>query len=251
VTRHEDPPSSSHQLDLPPGWEGTRRGVTRNALAIGVAVSTYGISYGALGSASGLSVVQTCALSVLAFTGASQFALLGVLGSGGSALSGTLTALLLASRNTMYGMRLAALLGLHGRRRLLGAHFVIDETTAMTITQPERRAARLAFWATGVAIFSGWNLATLVGALGATALGDPKGLGLDAAVGAAFLALLWPRLRERVNQVVAALGALVALVLTPFLTPGVPVLAAGLVAVVVGVLPSVHAEAAPQPEGPA
>jgi len=251
VTRQEDPPPSPEPLDLPPDWERTRRGVARNALAIGVAVSTYGISYGALGSASGLSVVQTCALSVLAFTGASQFALLGVLGSGGSAVSGTLTALLLASRNTMYGLRLAGVLGLRGRRRLLGAHLVIDETTAMTITQPDRRAARLAFWTTGVAIFSGWNLATLVGALGATALGDPKGLGLDAAVGAAFLALLWPRLTERVNQVVAALGAAAALLLTPFLTPGVPVLAAGLVAVVVCVLPSVHAEAAPQPEGPA
>jgi predicted branched-subunit amino acid permease len=229
-------------------WEAVRSRVLRNASGVGVAVGAYGVSYGALGVASGLSVVQTCALSVLAFTGGSQFALLGVLGSGGSPVSGTATALLLGSRNTMYGLRLATLLRARGVRRFAAAQLTIDETTAMSLGQDERafdgRAARLAFWSTGLAVFSLWNLATVVGALGASALGDPKSLGLDAAVGAAFLGLLWPRLRERVTWVVALAGAAVALALTPFLTPGVPVLAAGLVAVVAGLADTTEAAAA-------
>ncbi len=212
-------------------WEQRRRAVARNAAGVGVAVGTYGVSFGALSTTSGLSVTQTCALSVLAFTGGSQFALVGVLGAGGSALSGTLTALLLGSRNALYGLRLAPILQVRGVRRVFAAQLVIDETTAMAIGQDDEQASRLAFWATGLAVFSLWNLATLLGAVGATALGDPKKLGLDAAVGAAFLGLLWPRLKGRVAWVTALVAAATALALSPLLAPGVPVLVAGVVAV--------------------
>jgi predicted branched-subunit amino acid permease len=139
----------------------------------------------------------------------------------------------------LYGLRIGPLLGIRRpAQRALASQLVIDETTAMTLSNEdpaEPRASRLAFWATGAAVYLCWNLATLVGALGATALGDPKKLGLDAAVGAAFLALLWPRLKGRLPAAVALLAAGVALLLTPFVTPGVPVLVAGLVAVAVGV----------------
>ena len=227
-------PPKAHAGAGDAGWAALRREVVRDAAAVGVAVGTYGVSYGALGTTSGLSVAQTCALSVLAFTGGSQFALVGVLGAGGSGVAGTATALMLGLRNTLYGLRLAPTLQVRGLHRLLAAHLVIDETTAMTLAQPVARAGRLAFWATGLAVFSLWNLATLVGALGATALGDPKRFGLDAAVGAAFLGLLWPRLKRRVAWVVGLGAAAVALALTPVLPPGLPVLAAGLVAVAVG-----------------
>ena len=196
-------------------WEQRRRAVLRNAMGVGVAVGTYGISFGALATTSGLSVAQTCALSVLAFTGGSQFALVGVLGAGGSALSGTLTALLLGSRNTLYGLRLAPVLHIRGLRRAVAAQLVIDESTAMAIGQDDDESARLAFWSTGFAVFTLWNLATLLGAVGATALGDPKKFGLDAAVGAAFLGLLWPRLKGRVPWLTALVAAVTALVVTP------------------------------------
>jgi predicted branched-subunit amino acid permease len=217
------------------GWERLRREIVRDAAAVGVAVSTYGISYGALGTSSGLSVLQTSALSVLAFTGGSQFALIGVIGTGGAPASGVATALMLGFRNLLYGLRLAPTLRVGGVRRLAASQLVIDETTAMSISQPDARAARLAFWATGLTIYTLWNVATLVGALGASALGDPKRFGLDAAVGAAFLGLLWPRLKSATAWTVALGAAAVALTLTPFLSPGIPVLAAGLVAVAVGV----------------
>jgi 4-azaleucine resistance transporter AzlC len=213
-----------------------RSGIVRDGVAVGIATGAYGISFGAIAVSSGLSVLQACALSLLVFTGASQFALVGVLAAGGAPLSGAATALLLGTRNTLYGLRLAPLLGWAGWRRAAAAQLVIDESTAMSVSRDSRPAARVGFLATGVAVFVLWNLATLGGALAGTALGDPRSYGLDAAVGAAFLALLWPRLKDRRNRVVAALGALLALSLVPVSAAGVPVLAAAAVALLAGVL---------------
>lgn len=213
-----------------------RRGIVRDGIAVGVATGAYGTAFGALSVAAGLDVWQTCALSLLVFTGASQFALVGVLAVGGAPLSGAATALLLGSRNTLYGLRLAPLLGWTGWRRIAAAHLVIDESTAMSVSRESTAAARIGFLSTGLAVFSLWNAATLVGAVAGVAIGDPRTYGLDAAVGAAFLALLWPRISDRGNQVVAVLAVAVALGLVPFTAAGVPVLAAGAVALLVGVL---------------
>jgi 4-azaleucine resistance transporter AzlC len=211
-----------------------RRQIVRDSLGVGIATGTYGVSFGAVSVGSGLDVLQTCALSLLMFTGASQFALVGVLASGGAPLSGAMTALLLGTRNTLYGLRLAPLLGWSGRRRFAAAHLLIDESTAMSVTRETREGARIGFLTTGLSIFVLWNLFTLIGALAGTAIGDPRTYGLDAAVGAAFLALLWPRLRERRNLVVGLLAAVVALGMVPVTAAGVPVLVAGGVALLVG-----------------
>jgi 4-azaleucine resistance transporter AzlC len=203
---------------------------------VGLATGAYGVSFGAVSVAAGLSVAQTCALSLLMFTGASQFAMVGVLAAGGAPLSGALTALLLGTRNTLYGLRLAPLLQWSGWRRLLTAQLVIDESTAMSVARDSRAAARLGFLTTGLAVFVLWNLATFGGAIAGTVLGDPRTLGLDAAVGAAFIALLWPRLRDRRNQLVALAAAAVALGMVPIAPAGVPVLAAAGVALLAGAL---------------
>jgi predicted branched-subunit amino acid permease len=213
-----------------------RSGIIRDGLGVGIATGTYGISFGAVAVGAGLSVAQTCALSLLMFTGASQFALVGVLAAGGTPLSGALTAVLLGTRNTLYGLRLAPLLDWSGPRRVAGAHLVIDESTAMSVTRTSTPAARVGFLTTGITIFVLWNVATLAGALGGRALGDPRTYGLDAAVGAAFLALLWPRLRDRRNRVTALAAAAVALGLVPVTAAGVPVLASAGVALLVGAL---------------
>ncbi|HET9827145.1 MAG TPA: AzlC family ABC transporter permease [Nocardioidaceae bacterium] len=219
------------QLPLDPA---ERSSIIRDGLAVGLATGAYGISFGALSVTAGLDVLQTCALSLLLFTGASQFALVGVVASGGAPLSGALTALLLGSRNTLYGLRLAPLLDWHGWRRMTAAHLVIDESTAMSVNRESTSAARVGFLSTGLAVFVLWNLATLGGALAGTALGDPRTFGLDAAVGGAFLALLWPRLTSVLNRVVGVAAVALALGLVPVTTAGVPVLAAAVVAVVVG-----------------
>ncbi|WP_222847580.1 AzlC family ABC transporter permease [Nocardioides dongxiaopingii] len=213
-----------------------RREIICGSLGVGVATGTYGVSFGAVAVASGLDVVQACALSLLMFTGASQFALVGVLASGGTPFAGAATALLLGTRNTLYGLRLAPLLGYRGWRRVGAAHLLIDESTAMSVTRPTREAARTGFLWTGGAIFVLWNLATLAGAIAGEAIGDPRDYGLDAAVGAAFLALLWPRLDRPLHRVVAVLAAAVALGVVPFTAAGVPVLVAAGVALLAGLL---------------
>jgi predicted branched-subunit amino acid permease len=204
----------------------------RDALGLGLAVGLYGVAFGAAAVSAGLSAWQAVTLSLLMFTGASQFALVGVLGAGGSALAALGSALLLGTRNTVYGVRLVPLLAPRGWLRRLGtAHWVIDETTALAVSAPDRGLARLGFLVGGGTIFTLWNATTLAGALGAGALGGTAQAALDSVVPAAFLALLWPRLRRgapeaAVQRRVALGGAVVALVLTPVVPPGVQVVAA-------------------------
>lgn len=224
----------------------SRAAIIRDSLAVGVATGTYGVSFGVVSVAAGLSVLQTCALSLIMFTGASQFAFVGVVAAGGAPISAALAALLLGTRNTLYGLRLSPLLAWSGWRRAAAAQVLIDESTAMSVTRTSTPAARVGFLATGLSIFALWNLATLLGAVAGSAIGDPRTYGLDAAVGAAFLALVWPRLDQRRNRVVALAAAAVALGFVPLAPAGVPVLAAGGVALLAGVLTRpTEAEAVP------
>ena len=180
--------------------------------------------------------MQTCALSVLMFTGASQFALVGVVGGGGSVWAGAAAATLLGSRNALYGLRLSSVLNPRGLRRLAAAQFVIDETTAMTIAREDPALARFAFWATGLALFTLWNLGTVIGALVTHAISNPRVFGLDAAPPAAFLALLAPRLRAREPLAIALTSALVAVAVLPFLPPGLPLLVVALLVALYGLM---------------
>ncbi len=166
-------------------------------------------------------------LSLLAFTGASQFALAGAVGAGAGLIGGAAGAILLGSRNALYGLRLAGLLPQRGARKLIAAHGVIDETTAVALAQPDAAAARLAFRVTFATIYVTWNLTTLVGAFGAGRFGSPQSLGIDVVGPAAFLALIWPRLRAgRAERAVGLAGAAIALAATPFLPPGGPMILA-------------------------
>jgi predicted branched-subunit amino acid permease len=215
-----------------------RRAVIRDALGIGIATGAYALSFGAISTAAGLSLLQTCALSVLMFTGASQFALVGVVGAGGGVWAGAATAALLGSRNALYGVRLSSLLDRSGWKRAAAAHFVIDETTAMAIARDSIPESRTAFWATALAVFSLWNLGTLIGALVKHALPDPKVLGFDAAPPAAFLALLAPRLRAREPMAIALAAGVVALVCLPFVPSGVPLLIVAVLVAIFGIVRS-------------
>jgi len=216
--------------------DGARRGIVRDALGIAIASGAYALSFGAISTTAGLSLLQTCALSVLMFTGASQFALVGVVGAGGGVWAGVATAALLGSRNMLYGLRLSSLLEATGWRRPAASHFVIDETTAMAIARDTPPLSRYAFWSTGLFLFAFWNLGTLIGALATHALPDPKVLGFDAAPPAAFLALLAPRIRAREPLAIALASGVVALVLLPFVPPGVPLLAVALLVALFGML---------------
>jgi 4-azaleucine resistance transporter AzlC len=206
-----------------------------SAAGIGIAVGVYGVSFGVLAVAAGLTAAQACAMSMLVFTGASQFAFIGVLAGGGGALAAAGPAVMLAMRNAAYGLSLAPILPGPLRRRALLAHLVIDESTAMARAEDDPRAARRAFLATGVSVWIFWNLGTLAGALLGGGIGDPRTFGLDAMFPAAFLALVAPQLRRAGAPAAAVAGAVVAVVLVPFTSAGVPVIAA-LAGVVPGVL---------------
>jgi predicted branched-subunit amino acid permease len=231
-----DPDPDARPLDVR-RRDAERAAAVRASLAVGIAVSAYGLSFGALATASGLDVWQTCVLSLFMFSGGSQFAVIGVLASGGvaagpAAIAG---ASLLGVRNALYSMRVAPIIGGPWWRKLLAAHWTIDETTAVSTVQPTRRGQRIGFWVTGAVIFTGWNLTTLLGALLGDLLGDVRMFGLDAAAAAAFLGLLWPRLTSRQPVAVAVAAAVVAALLIPWLPAGLPVLIAAVVALVVGV----------------
>jgi 4-azaleucine resistance transporter AzlC len=205
--------------------------ISRDALSIGVATGVYAISFGVLAVATGFSVAQTCAMSLLTFTGASQFTYVSVLAAGGGAAAALPPALLLAGRNAIYALSLGALLGGRPARRAVAAQLVIDESTAMAHAQRDPADKRRAFGLTGAAVFVCWNLGTLAGALAGSGLGDPRDLGLDAVFPAVFLALLAPQLRRRGAVPVAIAGALIALALLPVAPAGVPVMVAALAAV--------------------
>ncbi|MFJ8862561.1 AzlC family ABC transporter permease [Streptomyces sp. NPDC102451] len=212
------------------GMEKPDGAVVRDALGVGIAVGLSGFAFGVTSAGSGLTLLQTCALSLLVFTGASQFALVGALAAGGNPYTAAAGAFFLGIRNAFYGLRLSQLLAVPRFLRPLAAHWVIDETTAVTLAQPARRAARIGFTVTGLTLYVLWNLTTLVGALGAEALGDTDAWGLDAAGPAVFLALLAPMLKSTTERVAAGLAILLALGLLPLLPAGAPVLVSALAA---------------------
>jgi len=208
----------------------------RDSLSVSITVGAYGTAFGAAAVANGFSLLQTCLLSLLTFSGASQFAVIGVLGAGGGALSGIATASLLGIRNGVYGVIMAPRLKVKGFKRIIAAQITIDESTAVALGQEVRgeKAMRQGFWLTGFGVFLFWNLFTLAGALGAQAMGDIRAWGLDSAVPAAFLGLVWPRLKTNRDRVLAVGCMIFALAMTPILPAGLPIIATAFIAVVVG-----------------
>jgi predicted branched-subunit amino acid permease len=236
----------------PPLTGRRRKEVLLQCLSVGVATGAYGISFGALSVAAGLSIWQTVALSALLFSGASQFAVVGIVAAGGSGVAAVATSSLLGLRNGLYGLQISRLLGVRRLLRLPAAQLTIDESTAVAVAQPEPAAQRLGFWGTGLSVYVMWNLMTLAGALIGNALGDPEQYGLDAAAPAAFCALLWPRLKSGDARAVAVVAAIIALVVAPHAPAGIPVLVAAVAAVVAGLLPSREPDEPPgqESEGP-
>jgi predicted branched-subunit amino acid permease len=211
-----------------------RNQVDRTALSVAFTVGLYGAAFGAAGVTAGFSILQTCLLSILLFSGASQFAVVGIMGAGGSAVSAIATATLLGFRNALYGLQMAPILKVKGLKRILAAQITIDESTAVATLQENDADRRRGFYVTGIGVFVFWNLFTFLGALGASAIGDPAVWGLDAAVPAAFCGLIWPRLKNKTHFVVSAVAIAWALLLTPITAAGIPIITTVLLAVIFG-----------------
>ncbi|SEE96770.1 Predicted branched-chain amino acid permease (azaleucine resistance) [Arthrobacter alpinus] len=202
--------------------------------SIAIATGLYGVSFGALSVAAGLSFWQTMVLSLMLFSGGSQFAFIGVVAAGGTGVAAMSASALLGIRNGVYGMQLNALLRPTGWRRFVAAHVTIDESTATATGQSDADEQERGFWVAGVGIFLLWNIMTGVGALIGDAMGDPKQWGLDGAAVAAFLGLLWPRIKAFQPAAIAVVCAVVTLLVVPFVPPGIPILVAALVAGLIG-----------------
>ena len=199
-------------------------------MSVALATGLYGISFGTLAVAAGLSVAQACALSLLMFTGGSQFAFVGVVAGGGTLPAATAAASLLGVRNALYGVTANAMLRPHGWRKPVAAQVTIDESIAVASGQDTPDEERRGFWTAGLGVYVLWNLFTLAGALAGDALGDPKVWGLDGAAVAAFLGLLWPRLHGRDPIAIAVVAAFITLVAAPVVPPGLPIILAAAVA---------------------
>ena len=211
-----------------------RNQVDRTALSVAFTVGLYGAAFGAAGVTAGFSILQTCLLSILLFSGASQFAVVGIMGAGGAAVSAIATATLLGFRNALYGLQMAPILKVKGLKRILAAQITIDESTAVATLQEIDADRRRGFYITGVGVYIFWNLFTFLGALGASAIGDPSVWGLDAAVPAAFCGLIWPRLKNKTHFVVSAVAIAWALLLTPITPAGIPIITTVLLAIIFG-----------------
>lgn len=212
-----------------------KKQVDRTALSVALTVGLYGAAFGAAGVTAGFSILQTCLLSILLFSGASQFAVVGIMGAGGAAISAIATATLLGFRNALYGLQMAPILKVKGIRRVLAAQITIDESTAVATLQDNDEDRKRGFYLTGIGVYIFWNLFTFLGALGASAIGDPSVWGLDAAVPAAFLGLIWPRLKNKLQFIVSAIAIAWALLLTPITPAGIPIITTVLLAIVFGV----------------
>ena len=208
--------------------------VDRTALSVAFTVGLYGAAFGAAGVTAGFSILQTCWLSILLFSGASQFAVVGIMGAGGSAVSAIATSTLLGFRNALYGLQMAQILKVKGLKRILAAQITIDESTAVATLQENDADRRRGFYITGIGVYVFWNLFTFLGALGASAIGDPSVWGLDAAVPAAFCGLIWPRLKNKTHFVVSAVAIAWALILTPITAAGIPIITTVLLAIIFG-----------------
>jgi len=208
--------------------------VARTSLSVAFTVGLYGAAFGAAGVTAGFTILQTCLLSLLLFSGASQFAVVGIMGAGGSALSAIATATLLGFRNALYGLQMAPILKVTGLKKVLSAQITIDESTAVATLQENDIDRRRGFYLTGIGVYIFWNSFTYLGALGASAIGDPAVWGLDAAVPAAFCGLVWPRLKSKKQFLISALAIVLALALTPLTAAGIPIITTVILAIIFG-----------------
>ena len=215
----------------------------RDALALATAVLVVGASFGALAAAAAVPAPLVVAMSVLVFAGGAQFLVVAVVAAGGGVVAAVAAALLLNLRHLPFGLAIADTVGSGAAARIVGAHLLVDETVAFSRARPAGPRARAAYWACGTLLFAAWNLGTLAGLLAGSAVPDPDAFGVDAAFPAGLLALLLPGLRRWDARRVGLAAAALALLATPVLPPGLPVLA-GLLGLLVAGAP------APEPGAP-
>lgn len=195
-------------------------------------VVPFGVAYAVIARDAGLSLLETQALSLLVFAGSAQVSAVGLIGRGAGGLEIVLTTFLLNVRHVLYGLSLARRVPMSPRERAVGAYFLTDEAYGVSIA----RGARTFGYVLGaeLSLFVTWNLATFAGGLLGGVIPDPERLGVDFVFPVAFLALLVPLLRRRVDVLVALVAGVVAWALAKGLPGGLPVVGAGVSGALLG-----------------
>src|SRR3982751_4880185 len=201
------------------------RALLRDAAAIAAAMVAVGASFGAITIAYGLPAWVPFLMSSVVFAGGAQFLAVGLIAAG-NPLAAVFAGLLLNARHLPFGLAVAETVGTRWRDRILGSHLMTDEVVAFTLAEPEPGRPRRTYWLIGITLFTSWNIGSALGVLLGGATGDPSALGLDAAFPAGLIALIMPSLRDRTTRLAALTGAAVAVLLTPVLPAGLPVLCA-------------------------
>src|SRR3954453_8455713 len=214
----------------------------RAGMPFAVAGGLLALSFGVVAQSAGLSAGEAIAMSGIVFAGSAQFTAIAIIAQGGTVAAAVLAAALVNSRFLPMGAALGPSLPGGPLRRAAQGQAVVDASWAIAGRGDGTFDRWLLFGSTGVQ-YIGWVGGTVAGALGGNILGDPQALGLDAIYPAFFLALLVKELGDGRSRLVAALGAIVALVLVPVAPAGGAGLAAS-PAALVGLPSSARAEAA-------
>ncbi|MFR9751641.1 AzlC family ABC transporter permease [Nocardia sp. 004] len=206
-------------------WRTLDRSVLSGIVAVCLAVSVIGISYGATAVGAGFPFWLPILLGCVVLAGSSEFLFLGIVAAGGSPIAAVLAGLLVNARHLPYGLSVPEVVG-SGWWRPLGVHLMNDESVALAIAQPDARRMRAAYWVTGLGVLLAWPSGAAIGALLGAVVTDTAALGLDAVFPAVLLALVLPALRDRKTRTAAGAGTAIAVACAPFLPIGMPVLLA-------------------------
>jgi 4-azaleucine resistance transporter AzlC len=199
-----------------------QRTLVRDIVLVCLAVCLVGVSYGAIAVASGFPLWLPMVQSVLVLAGSSELLFVGLVAAGGNPVAVAFAGLLVNARHLPYGLALPPGATGRGWRRLLGTHVMNDESVVFALANPDSPA----FWVCGLGVLVAWPAGAVIGALIGSVVHDTNAFGLDAMFPAVILALVLPKLRDQLTRRAALAGAAIALITTPFLPAGVPVLLA-------------------------
>ena len=207
--------------------DAQRRSIRAQAISIGLAISPFGLAFGALCAESGVGVWEALGFSSLVFGGSSQFAAVSVLADDGTVIAAVTAGLLLNLRSLAFGVSMAPSLKGSLLWRAGVSQLMIDESTAIGSSQSTHELRRYGYLWGGLSVFVLWNATTLIGV---SVLSEAESLitdlGIDATIPAAFLGLIWNKLENARHRVAALIGAITALILIPITPAGIPVIAA-------------------------
>ena len=207
--------------------DAQRRSIRAQAISIGLAISPFGLAFGALCAESGVGVWEALGFSSLVFGGSSQFAAVSVLADDGTVIAAVTAGLLLNLRSLAFGVSIAPSLKGSLLWRAGVSQLMIDESTAIGSSQSTHELRRYGYLWGGLSVFVLWNATTLIGvSVLSEAESLIRDLGIDATIPAAFLGLIWNKLENAKHRTVALIGAITALILIPITPAGIPVIAA-------------------------